>query len=112
MRSDLSALLSAIAFISCTEPERPEPDELLESLRRTSFERVLCPEDPATATVIFTHFADEDDPVTDDYYATAAKGVVLGIQDSQYVIFTTRCSVDFEWPNHEVRWRDILSILR
>ena len=79
---------------------------LQDGLRRHSFERVLCPEDLEDATVRFTHFADELDALENDYYQVTGKGVVLGIQDSQYVIFTTRCALDFTWPNHDIRWRN------
>jgi hypothetical protein len=85
----------------------PRAAQLQEALQKHSFERVICPEDIGDATVRFTHFADEEDALEDDYYETTGQGIVLGIQDSQYVIFTTRCAVDFEWPNHEIRWRNI-----
>lgn len=85
----------------------PRNDTVREFLSKHSMERVLCPEDIAEACVAFTHFADELDASEDDYYEIKGKGIVLGIQDSQYVIFTTRCAADFTWPNHEIRWRNV-----
>lgn len=41
-----------------------------------------------------------------DFYRDECRGVVLGVQDSQYVIFTTKCAIDFTWPNHDIRWQN------
>lgn len=80
---------------------------LRSALEEHSFERALCPEDIEDASVSLLHYADEKDAFENDYYEVEGRGVVLGIQDSQYIILTTRCFADLQWPNHDIRWRNI-----
>lgn len=104
---DPSSQLSVVAGADAPLPEEVDPEllRLTACLRDHDFERVLCEEDVELSTIEFLHFADEEDTFGYDDYEIRGKGVVLGVQDSHYVVLTTRCAADFRWPNHDVRWR-------